>query len=265
MHPVIVRFNLTKSVFLDSRLMCLIVCNIHKNRHYPVIVGANRDEYYERPSQPPQVLNDRPKIIGGYDVRKGGTWLGVNEYGLVAAITNYDQTEKRNPEAESRGILCLKALGCENARAAVENVRKRLEGTNYNPFTLLLMDRHNACSISNMTTPAVADMSAGWHILGNGGLDDPDEPKIRRVHELLNSEKLSEPSSLEITKTVLKKICRDHGNRNNPADEESACFHGASAGTRSSSIIAVDSNAQISAYLHAEGFPCKNEYKQVQV
>src|SRR6266536_3537682 len=56
--------------------------------NYPLIIAANRDEHYDRPSAPPALLNTQPKIIAGRDLRAGGTWLGVNETGLIAGILN---------------------------------------------------------------------------------------------------------------------------------------------------------------------------------
>src|SRR5919204_447819 len=68
--------------------MCLLMV-IHKGvPRYPMVVVANRDEYYDRPTQGPHRLAHNPVIWGGRDTRAGGTWLGVNAHGLVIGLTN---------------------------------------------------------------------------------------------------------------------------------------------------------------------------------
>ncbi len=240
--------------------MCLIVCKVNKNCDHPMILAANRDEYFDRACHPPALLRKSPRIIGGYDIRQGGTWLGVNEFGLVAAVVNSAKEEDSKTDVESRGLLCLHALTYKNAPAALEAVRNRLAKTSYNPFSLLLADPSGAWTIGNTTTRELVEMIPGWHVLSNAGLDDLRDPKIRRVQELLNNEMPSDTSNPGLILPLLKKICRDHGKNDNPADTRSACLHGTSAGTRSSSIMVIDSKGRVVEYQHAEGFPCKNEY-----
>ncbi len=75
------------------------------------IVAANRDESRSRPSGPLQVLDPVRGIVGGKDLRSGGTWLGVNRDGLFVAVTNRREP-RSTPESYSRGLLALEALRC---------------------------------------------------------------------------------------------------------------------------------------------------------
>jgi uncharacterized protein with NRDE domain len=75
----------------------------------PLVVAANRDEAYDRPSAPPAEIE--PGIIDGKDLLGGGTWLGFNRHGLFVAVTNRS-TPPRAPDSLSRGLLALESLRC---------------------------------------------------------------------------------------------------------------------------------------------------------
>ena len=68
--------------------MCTLAIYFRVFPDYPVVVAANRDEYLDRAALPPTSLGERPRIIGGKDLRAIGTWLGINEHGLVAGLLN---------------------------------------------------------------------------------------------------------------------------------------------------------------------------------
>ena len=68
--------------------MCLLVVVSRMVPEWPLIVAANRDEQYARPADPVTVLRERPRTLGGRDRLAGGTWLALNEHGVVAGLTN---------------------------------------------------------------------------------------------------------------------------------------------------------------------------------
>ena len=84
--------------------MCVIYFAFDPEGDRPLILLANRDEFYERPSLAAAYWEDHPHIFGGRDLIGGGTWLGVTTSGRFAAVTNY-----RDPLApakkRSRGEL----------------------------------------------------------------------------------------------------------------------------------------------------------------
>ena len=118
--------------------MCTLALYFTSFDDYPLVVAANRDEHYDRPSAPPALLNADPAILAGRDLRAGGTWLGVvNEHGLLAGILNRradGETEPR-PGTRSRGLLCLDVLALKTAADARGFVESRTD--DYQPFTLL--------------------------------------------------------------------------------------------------------------------------------
>ena len=109
-------------------------------RDCPVVIAANRDEFLERPAGDPTTLLENPHVVGGKDLKAGGTWLGISEHGIVAGLLNRRAENGANPDARSRGLLCLDALRRRTAREAAE-FASRERGSDYNPFNLLMVSR----------------------------------------------------------------------------------------------------------------------------
>ena len=85
--------------------MCLILLSYELHPHYRLILAANRDEFYERPTAPLNYWTDHPDVLAGRDLKGNGTWLGVTRAGRIAAITNYREPASQMENAPSRGIL----------------------------------------------------------------------------------------------------------------------------------------------------------------
>jgi uncharacterized protein with NRDE domain len=88
--------------------MCLLVVVSRLDPAAPLVLGANRDERMDRPAVAATVLRPvGPRIIGGLDEETGGTWLALNEHGVVAGLTNRPSPDGRDPSKRSRGELPL--------------------------------------------------------------------------------------------------------------------------------------------------------------
>src|SRR6266436_5417239 len=106
--------------------MCTLAIYFRTFADYPVIIAANRDEYLARPALPPTSLLDEPRVIGGKDLRASGTWLGINEHGLVAGLLNRRNGDSENDASlRSRGLLCLDALRYSSAPEAARFVERQ--------------------------------------------------------------------------------------------------------------------------------------------
>ena len=90
--------------------MCLIAWNWQPGSPAPLLLIANRDEFYARPTAEPRVIAHDPWVVAGQDLSAGGTWLGTNEYGMVVGILNRRNPAGPDPRRRSRGLLCLEAL-----------------------------------------------------------------------------------------------------------------------------------------------------------
>jgi uncharacterized protein with NRDE domain len=124
--------------------MCTVVILRRPNHEWPLILGANRDEMANRPWQSPgRHWPDRPDVVAGLDELAGGSWLGVNDVGVVAAIMNREGTLGPTSDKRSRGEVVLEALDHAEAADAARAL-KGLDGTAYRPFNLIIADNHDA-------------------------------------------------------------------------------------------------------------------------
>ena len=90
--------------------MCLIAFAYNVHPFYRLILAANRDEFYERPSTPADFWEDYPQVLAGRDLKNKGTWLGITKYGKFAAVTNYRNPSTYRSDAPSRGRLVRRYL-----------------------------------------------------------------------------------------------------------------------------------------------------------
>ena len=124
--------------------MCSIVILKQSDNEWPLILGANRDEMADRESlSPGRHWDDRPHIIAGKDLSAGGTWLGINDYGLVAAIMNRMNTLGPASDKRSRGELVLDALEHADASESL-NAMIEIEKNSYRGFNMFIADNLNA-------------------------------------------------------------------------------------------------------------------------
>ncbi|MEK1905568.1 MAG: NRDE family protein [Pseudomonas sp.] len=157
--------------------MCLIVFAWRPGHPQPLVLAANRDEFYSRPSQALGEWSDAPGLYAGRDLQAGGTWLGVNAAGRFAALTNIrDPRQAQGPR--SRGELVADFLRGElSAEDYLGQVCERLE--QYSGFNLLLGDRETLyCFNSDSGQPR--QLGAGLYGLSNADLDTP-WPKLLRA------------------------------------------------------------------------------------
>jgi len=120
--------------------MCLIAWNWQPGCNTPLLLIANRDEFYARPTAPLAWWEDAD-ILAGRDLQAGGTWLGVSRSGRLAALTNHRDPANMRPDAPSRGELVSAFLQANtSAEGYLSELARRV--TDYNPFNLLVFDGH---------------------------------------------------------------------------------------------------------------------------
>ncbi len=137
----------------------------------PLVVAANRDEWLSRPAASAPALREAdPRILGGRDEVAGGTWLAVNEHGVVAGLTN--KPGKRDPTRRSRGELPLFLARHRTAEAAARAFMDEIDGAAYSPCWLLVGDRD---SLHYLDAPEMHHqvLPAGVHALENRPLGAP--------------------------------------------------------------------------------------------
>ncbi len=124
--------------------MCTVVLLRRPGHAWPAIIGANRDEAVARPWRPPaRHWPDRPGVLAGLDEEAGGSWMGLNEAGVVAAILNRRGSLGPEDGKRTRGALVLEALDHDTARKAAA-VMAAVDGRAYRSFNMLVADREDA-------------------------------------------------------------------------------------------------------------------------
>lgn len=164
--------------------MCLILFSYKSHPVYSLILAANRDEFYERPTAQASFREENPDMLAGKDLKEGGTWLGITKTGRVAAITNFRDPQNLKSGVPSRGGLVSDFLsGSENPGEYIHSIRQISD--RYNSFNLILGDRSGLFYFSN-EGDLFREISPGIHGLSNDLLGTP-WPKVERGRELLDS------------------------------------------------------------------------------
>jgi uncharacterized protein with NRDE domain len=162
--------------------MCLILFSYNTHPDYTLVFAANRDEFYDRPSQPLAFWEDSPDILAGRDLEGGGTWLGLTVSGRIAAITNFRDTSSIIENAPSRGLLVSRFLsGSQSARHYLENIKT--SKMPYNGFNLLVGDSSGLFYYSNRGG-TIQKISPGIYGLSNDLLNTP-WPKVQKGKAML--------------------------------------------------------------------------------
>lgn len=162
--------------------MCLILLAYRIHTTFDLILAANRDEFYSRPSLPPDFWEEESRLLAGRDLVAGGTWLGITRTGRLAAITNYRDPSSFLKNAPSRGKVVSDFLkGSESPWEYLDHIRA--EAGTYNGFNLLIGDLDSIFWFSNRNG-TVRRLSPGLYGISNHLLDTP-WPKVLRGKELM--------------------------------------------------------------------------------
>jgi uncharacterized protein with NRDE domain len=158
--------------------MCLIALAWRAHPAYRLIVAANRDEYFGRPSAPADFWDDHRGVLAGRDLEAGGTWLGITLGGRFAALTNYRNPAERRTGVPSRGAL---VSGFLTGKAGPSEYLKQVQkaAASYNGFSLLVGDADSLWFLSNRGG-GLLRVKPGVHGLSNHLLDTP-WPKVERA------------------------------------------------------------------------------------
>lgn len=215
----------------------------------PVLLAANRDEAYDRPATGPRLITADPRVLAPVDQQAGGTWLGVNEYGLVAAIAN----REGGPTGErSRGQLVRDVLATDSADEARTYLASLLAEHTYAGFHLLLADATAAFYVTWDGEVDGQELSPGIHLLDNAGLDEAaDLPRGLRS--------TLEPSASTTATDWLDRAVAVLGDH-----DFGLCHHGDGRGTVSATAIGVTTDGvPIIEVRHADGPPCETTFESM--
>ncbi|MHB8951320.1 MAG: NRDE family protein [Rhodoferax sp.] len=183
--------------------MCLIAWNWQPTSHTPLLLIANRDEFYARPTEPLQWWNEAG-ILAGRDLQAGGTWLGISRSGRLAALTNYRDPAAMRADAPSRGELVSAYL--RSSTSAMDYLTE-LAGRagDYNPFNLLVFDGTSLLGLESRHARVIT-LQPGLGAVSNADFLTP-WPKLAQLKNGLQSLPAQERPSDEQLLALLHNPC----------------------------------------------------------
>ena len=228
----------------------------------PVVIAANRDEVYARPTRPPEKLGAR--IVGGRDVLSGGTWLALRDDGRFAAVTNQHVLEPPPPGLRSRGLAVTECASAEDQDAYA----RALDPRGYASMNLVYGDA-DGVTIAYLRredgSREHVKLGRGVHVLCNDRLGAPGFPRGERLRWLIERA-LAQTTEWTSLWPKLASALGDHERvaidavppSRFPAELAreltSICIHSEHYGTRSASLIALE-RGRVAAYLACDGPP----------
>jgi len=231
--------------------MCLLFIAWKSHPSYRLILAANRDEFYDRPTSPAHFWRESPDILGGRDLQAGGTWLGVTTRGRIAAITNYRDPASIKSQAPSRGKLVTDFLSGTYSPGDYQDHLSQ-NGDQYNGFNLVFGNTEQLAWHSNHGGGG-RHLEPGIYGLSNHLLDTP-WPKVNKGKEAFK--KILSPGNNPAPSTLFKMLTD-----RSPADDISLPDTGVGSqwervlspifitsptyGTRSSTLIYIDLHGHV--------------------
>ena len=211
--PTLINSLFLKALVVVNFFMCLILSAIEtKNsgngNQYRMIIAANRDEFYARPSREAMFWPENPEILGGQDLSMGGTWLGITRSGRFAAVTNFRETPLHPAPPRSRGDLTTGFLTSTiPAQSYLEEIQSR--GDEYRGFNLILGDNQGFYYLSNRQ-PDIINLPPGYYGLSNQQLNC-DWPKVIEGRRQLNNLVVNKDENMNELTDSLFNLLSDKG------------------------------------------------------
>jgi hypothetical protein len=234
--------------------MCLLAVQYRLVPESPILIAANREEYYDRPSLAPAILSGKPRVLCGIDQKAGGTWLGVNQNGLFVGICNRATTTPLFGQ-RSRGLLALDLLRCSSATRALEKAETEFAKTRYEGCNLIVADARNGYAIHADERQEVVELRDGLNIIGARNLNDPDDQRVQMARRLLTLQTLDSP--VKFLAVASKVFARAPVGPGRP----SMIIRNGDYGTVSSTLIALGVKPRDAIYQYCSGAPDEEKYE----
>lgn len=251
--------------------MCTIAFLIDVVPDAPLVLAANRDEIYARPSRGPEILRASPKIVGGRDLRSNGTWLAVRADARFAAVTNQRALAMPPPGLISRGQVVIDTVAADDPDAYVA----ALDATRYASMNLVWGDATGAKVAYTRREEGTVDihpLGRGIHVLCNDRLGADGFPRCERLAAALAAlagRPLAQvlaalpPLLGDHTRLALEETPPSYLPPPLARELTATCIHSEHYGTRSSTILAL-APGRVLAYRHADGPPCTTPFADMQ-
>ncbi|QDS89238.1 hypothetical protein EC9_34350 [Rosistilla ulvae] len=234
--------------------MCLLALQYQLVPESPVLVAANREEYFDRPSLAPSIQSGKPRVLCGIDQRGGGTWLGVNQNGMFVGICNRATVTPLFGQ-RSRGLLCLDLLRCGSSRKALEKAQTELSKTRYEGCNIMIADATAGFAIHSEEEHEVVELVEGLNIIGSRNLNDPTDERVAMARRLLTLQTLDSP--VKFLAVASKVFARTPTLPGRP----SMVVRGNDYGTVSSTLLSLGVKPRDAIYQFSTGAPDQAKYE----
>ncbi len=238
--------------------MCLLFALRDVVKDHPLVLLANRDEFYDRASEAPAPRGGDPEVVCGLDRRAGGTWAGLNGAGVAVVLTN--RPGAYDAKRASRGPAAREALSARTATESVQRAALYAARETPNAFCLFAADAGAAAWIAwDGSGTRVERVRSGLHTLTNfHDLDALSPTTVCRSAD--GGPALFTPGmALEDALSALRRVARSHAPLGPP--KEAVCSHHDGRGTVSATILAVGPRGRPVLYRYADGPPCRTEFR----
>lgn len=232
--------------------MCLFLVLYRVSEDAPILVAANREERFDRPANPPRSFRGPPRYICGIDQRAKGTWLGVNQHGVLVAVTNRDKAGI-TAAPRSRGLLCRDLLKCKSAREAVTVAAEELANGSYAGANYICLDREHASVVCSGREIEIVEIPPGLHMMTNGDLNDPDDRRLTLARRLTEAAHEDARTTVAGFMEFTARLCAHKG----------IVVHRADGGTVSADQVALTDRPEDAVYRHAPGSPDRLSFDDV--
>ena len=231
--------------------MCILFLAVQQHPEYPLVIAANRDEFFDRETRVSSFWADQENMLAGRDMRAGGTWMGVTRNGRIAALTNIRDPQRIDPDAQSRGKLVTDFLISDVDDSEYTTQLKETK-TAFNGYNLLFGEWHSL-RVYNNHLDRVDTLEKGFHGLSNAFINSP-WPKINRgVNNLQQCIKDSQTLSTETLFALLQdttqaapELLPDTGVPMEWEQRLSSIFiPGQDYGTRCSTLLFINKDKQV--------------------
>jgi hypothetical protein len=254
--------------------MCLLVIDWKLLPEAPVLAAANREEAFDRPALPPRIVKgaisrrersrrggEAGRVLCGIDQRAGGTWLGVNEHGLLVAVTNRRAAVRTAP-LRSRGMLCRELLDSPGAEEASRRAMEELDRGCYAGANFACVDFESGWVIHAGDRLERIELAPGRHLITNQDLNDAADARLSLARRLFDQQPTGSVGEFLAT---ARRVCSYHVEgsfgESAPASQVSIVLRTEVGGTVSSSLIALTRRPEEAVYLYAPGPPDITAYE----
>lgn len=220
----------------------------------PILVACNREARYDRPGNPPSIQSGKPRILAGTDQRTGGTWLGVNQHGLMVGATARPKAS-RSLSLRSRSVLCRELMRSRSARQAVDMAMEELHTGNYDGVNYVIADSESGWVVHGGNEIEAVELREGLSIVGNRDVNDPYDERVSLAHRLLTLQNLDSP--VKFLAVASKVFARTP----TPPPRPSMVIREAEQGTVNSTLISLGARPRDAIYQFANGAPDQTKFE----